>query len=133
MNKCLPTGAVHVKDVYLWAHVGVFEHERLLGQAFTLDFSIWLDLDKAAEQDDLSFTADYSLAITELQHLAFQLSCLTIEHFGYQILNKLEALYGPAQMRIKLTKCSAPIRGFSGSVAVEMQRYISSAINLIDI
>ncbi len=128
MSNYLPTGAVHVKDVYLWAHVGVLEHERLLGQAFNLDFSIWLDLDKAAEEDDLSFTADYSLAIKELQYLAFKFSCLTIEHFGYQILNKLEALYGPAPMRITLAKCSAPVQGFSGRVAVEMQRYISSQV-----
>ncbi len=126
MNNCLPAGAIHVKGVYLWAHVGVFEHERLLGQAFNLDFSIWLDLDKAAVEDELSFTADYSLAITGLQHLSFQICCQTIEHFGYQILNKLEDLYGSVPMQIELTKCSAPVKGFSGSVAVEMQRYIST-------
>ena len=126
MSNCLPSGAVHVRDIYLWAHVGVLESERLLGQSFNLSFSLWLDLENSSRDDDLSTTADYSLAISDLQQLAFRLNCLTIEHFSEHILNSLENLYGPIPMEVLLSKTSAPIPGFSGTVAVQRRRHFPS-------
>ena len=123
MTKHLPPGAIHVRDVTLWAHVGVLEFERILGQQFSLDFSIWLDLDKAAAFDDLSATADYSFAIAAIQKLAFQINCHTIEHFTDQIMHLIEDLYGSVPMKVNLRKCSAPVPGFTGHVEVERTRY----------
>ena len=123
MSKHLPGGAIHVRDITLWAHVGVFEFERSLGQEFNLDFSIWLDLDKAAAFDDLSATADYSIAIKELQKLSFQINCKTIEHFSDQIMHCLEDLYGRAPMKVNLRKAKAPVPGFTGVVEVQRTRY----------
>ncbi len=123
MSNCLPNGVIHVRDLNLWAHVGVLEHERLNGQKFSLDFSLWLNLERAAKNDDLSATADYSIAIRELQKLSFQMNCLTIEHFSNHILDCLEALYGPIPMQVNLRKCSAPVPGFSGIVEVQSSRF----------
>ena len=118
----LPTGAVHVKNARLWAHVGVLEHERLTGQWFSLDFSLWLNLDLAAVKDDLSLSVDYSVAIRELQQLSSELNCLTIEYFSEQILDHLEALFGAIPMKVLLRKCNAPVPGFDGSVEIERLR-----------
>ena len=123
MINRLPLGAIHVNDVRLWAHVGVLDHERRDGQWFSLDFSLWLDLDKAALNDDLNATADYSLAISAMQRLSFELTCFTIEHFSERLLALLEDLYGPVPMRVVVRKCDAPVPGFSGSVAVERRRH----------
>ena len=127
MSQCLSNDAIHVKNVDLWAHVGVLEQERLDGQSFLLDFSLWLNLDRAALQDDLACTADYSLGIRQLQYLALQLNCNTIEHFAELILDRLESIYGPIPMQVFLRKCSAPIPGFEGVVGVERSRYTSSS------
>ena len=127
MINRLPLGAIHVNDVRLWAHVGVLDHERRDGQWFSLDFSLWLDLDKAALNDDLNATADYSLAISAMQRLSFELTCFTIEHFSERLLALLEDLYGPMPMRVLLRKCAAPVSGFSGSVAVERHRHWPTA------
>ena len=123
----LPDGAVHVNDLRLWAHVGVLDHERLEGQWFSVDFSLWLDLSAAARDDDLRTTLDYSLAITALQRCAFELNCLTIEHFSERLLVVLEELYGSVPMRVMLRKCSVPVSGFVGSVAVERCRHWPTA------
>ncbi len=123
----LPDGAVHVNDLRLWAHVGVLDHERLEGQWFSVDFSLWLDLSAAACADDLSASADYSLAIKAFQRCAFELNCLTIEHFSERLLVVLEELYGSVPMRVLLRKCSAPVPGFVGSVAVERCRHWPTA------
>ncbi len=113
------TGAIHVENIRLWAHVGFLDHERLHGQLFTVDFSIWLNLEEASRTDDLEDTADYSLAIKAIQEMAFQLNCKTIEYFSEQIFMCLESLYGRVPTKITLTKCNPPVEGFPGTVAVE--------------
>ena len=115
--------AIHVRDLMLWAHVGVLEHERRDGQWFSLDITLWHDLGAAAAADDLAASLDYSKAITALQALARGLVCQTIEHFSDRVLDQLEQLYGPVPVRLELRKCAAPVPGFSGVVAVERRRY----------
>ena len=51
---------IGVRELCLWAHVGVLEHERRDGQWFSLDLSVQLDLKAAAVADDLSRSLDYS-------------------------------------------------------------------------
>ena len=114
--------SIHVKSLNLWSHVGVLDHERLLGQSFLFDFTVWIDLESAAVNDDLSKTADYSLAIKSIQQLSMEINCLTIEHFSERILEKFEALYGDVPIQITLEKCSPPIDGFNGSVSITRSR-----------
>ncbi len=122
MKSYLPEGAIHVRNVKLWAHVGVLDQERLMGQLFDLDFTLWLDLEQAAKDDDLAATADYSIAIREIQELSLQCNCLTIEHFSDQILNRLEAIYGSLPMEVILRKCAPPVHGFTGVVELKRSR-----------
>ena len=64
---------IHIHDLRLWAHVGVLDHERRDGQWFQLDITLGLDLSESATSDDLSATADYSLAVLALQMLVSEL------------------------------------------------------------
>ena len=112
-----------VRGLRLWAHVGVLEHERQLGQWFELDFSLAWDLAAAGAGDQLKHSLDYSLAITALQGLAGELRCLTLEHFAERIFDVLEQLYGPVPMRLELRKCRAPVPGFTGVVGVQRSRH----------
>jgi len=114
--------AIHIKDINLWAHVGVLESERINGQSFVLDITFWLDLEESSKLDQLDKSIDYSEAIKAVQNLSFEIKCSTIEHFSDQILNLLESLYGQVPMNILLMKCSPPIDGFSGSVLIEKKR-----------
>ena len=47
-------------------HHGVFDHERVDGQDFVIDVTVWLDVADAAASDDLADTYDYG----ELAQLA---------------------------------------------------------------
>lgn len=114
---------VVVRGLRLWAHVGVLDHERRLGQWFELDFSLGSDLTAAGERDDLGCSLDYSLAIVALQSQARAIRCLTLEHWSDAILRLLEQLYGPVPIWLELRKCQAPVPGFSGIVAVQRTRH----------
>ena len=129
MNQFDNLSAIHIKDINLWAHVGVLDIERINGQGFILDISFWLDLDESSKFDQLDKSIDYSEAIKAVQKLSFEIKCLTIEYFSDQILNVLESLYGKVPINIFLKKCSPPIDGFTGSVLIEKKRNFSSVIN----
>jgi dihydroneopterin aldolase len=118
-----PADRILVRGLRLWAHVGVLERERLLGQWFELDFSLNWDLAAAGAGDALEHSLDYSQAITALQRLAGDLRCLTLEHFSERILDRLELLYGPVPTRLELRKCHAPVPGFDGVVGVQRSRH----------
>ena len=118
-----PSDRIVVRGLRLWAHIGVLEQERRLGQWFELDIELGWDLAAAASRDDLAATLDYSLAITALQRQAAEIRCLTLEHWSDQILGLLEQLYGPVPMLLELRKCRAPVPGFSGTVAVRRRRH----------
>tara|TARA_Y100001968_G_scaffold210685_1_gene193880 strand:+ start:144 stop:530 length:387 start_codon:yes stop_codon:yes gene_type:complete len=122
MSQFQKLSAIHIKDINLWAHVGVLDNERINGQSFVLDITFWLDLNEASILDQLDKSIDYSEAIKAVQKLSFGIKCLTIEYFSDQILNLLESLYGQVPIHIMLKKCSPPINGFTGSVLVEKKR-----------
>ena len=129
MSQLDSLSSIHIKDINLWAHVGVLRSERIHGQSFLLDISFWLDLNEPSNLDQLDKSIDYSEAIKAVKKLSFEIKCLTIEYFSDQILNLLESLYGPVPIHISLTKCSPPIYGFTGSVLIERKRNFLFPIN----
>ncbi|MEY2643615.1 MAG: dihydroneopterin aldolase [Cyanobacteriota bacterium] len=112
-----------VRGLRLWAHVGVLEAERQLGQWFELDLELLWTVGAAAAADDLTRTLDYSRAIVALQLQARTVRCLTLEHWSERIFVLLEELYGAVPMAIELRKCRAPVPGFSGTVALRRRRH----------
>jgi len=125
MNQFHNSSAIHIKDINLWAHVGVLEKERIHGQSFILDISFWSNLDEASKLDKLDKSIDYSELIKSVQKLSFEINCFTIEYFSDQILNVLESFCGKVPIIILLKKCSPPINGFTGSVLIEKKRNCS--------
>jgi dihydroneopterin aldolase len=50
---------ISIKGLRVFAHHGVFEFERVNGQDFFIDASVWLDGKAAAANDDLAKTVNY--------------------------------------------------------------------------
>ena len=112
-----------VRGVRLWAHVGVLDKERALGQWFELDLELAADLGPAGCSDALADTLDYSRLITALQAQARSLRCQTLEHYSELILDLAQQLYGPVPIQLELRKCQAPVPGFLGVVGVCRSRW----------
>ena len=115
-----------VRGLRLWAHVGVLAHERELGQWFEVDLTLSVDLGAAARSDALGDTLDYSQLIPALQQQARCIRCQTLEHYRERMLDLAETLYGPVPIGLELRKCSAPVPGFGGVVAVRRQRFTAA-------
>ncbi|MBA0047774.1 dihydroneopterin aldolase [Mycobacterium sp. NPDC050853] len=53
------TDRIELRGLKVFGYHGVFEHERRDGQEFSVDITVWLDLDTAAATDQLTDTFDY--------------------------------------------------------------------------
>ena len=114
--------AIVIKQLKLWAHVGVLGWEREFGQWFELDLWLYYDLSSAALTDQIEHTINYADVINTIRKLSKLISCNTIEYFSEQIFEALEAKFGIFPMELELKKCGAPIPAFNGVVSVKRSR-----------
>tara|TARA_Y100001978_G_C23418683_1_gene302699 strand:+ start:90 stop:461 length:372 start_codon:yes stop_codon:yes gene_type:complete len=109
---------LEIKDIKIWARVGVLKDERKFGQLFSLDVSLWSDFTSCSDTDNLSSTIDYAVLINDIKTHAINFSCFTIEKYSSEILRIIIEKFYPERIKIKLTKCNPPIAGFTGEVSI---------------
>ena len=114
--------AIIIRQLKIWAHVGVLKWERELGQWFELDLWLFYDFSSAALTDQIEHTINYADVINAIRKLSELINCNTIEYFSEQIFEVLEAKFGIFPMELELKKCDAPIPAFNGVVSVKRSR-----------
>ncbi|EUA02258.1 dihydroneopterin aldolase [Mycobacterium kansasii 732] len=50
---------IELRGLIVHGRHGVYDHERVAGQRFIIDITMWIDLVDAARSDDLADTYDY--------------------------------------------------------------------------
>ena len=107
-----------IKNIKLWARVGVLEEERELGQLFKLDVFLWSDYENCTHNDDIKKTIDYSKLVEILKDQSKKIYCFTIEKYSNAILEIIDQEFELSKIKIILTKCNPPITGFDGKVSI---------------
>lgn len=101
---------------------GVFEHERLHGQDFVIDITVWIDLAQAAASDELADTYDYGA----LAQLAYDIVGGTprnlIETVGADIAEQVITDERVHAVEVTVHKPQAPISQAFDDVAVVTRR-----------
>jgi len=100
---------MEVTGIEIWAHHGVFEHERRDGQRFVIDVAWWLDTTLPARTDNLESTVDYGevaqLIVAEAQSSPVDL----IETLARRLQQALLARFPMDCVQITVHKPQAPI------------------------
>ena len=112
-----------ISGLTFYGYHGVQPEEKVLGQRFTADVEIGLDLANAGVTDDLEHTVNY----VDVQRIVGDAiegrSRNLIEAVAEQIAQSLLADTAAQWVAVRLSKPSAPIPGTAtGSVAVEIRR-----------
>ena len=107
-----------IENIKLWARVGVLNEERELGQLFILDIFLWTDFEKCTLNDDIKKTVDYSKLVQILKEQSKKIYCFTIEKYSNAILEIIDNEFKLYKIKIILTKCNPPIKGFDGKVSI---------------
>jgi 7,8-dihydroneopterin aldolase/epimerase/oxygenase len=91
------------------AHHGVFEHERVNGQEFVIDVTVWLDIRAAASGDELGKTINYGDLAEEVVGCVERDPVDLIETVAERIAAVVLAHPAADRVQVTLHKPSAPI------------------------
>ncbi|MFW0788507.1 dihydroneopterin aldolase [Gordonia sp. CPCC 205333] len=111
---------------------GVFEHERIDGQDFLIDVTLWLDLARAAESDDLADTVDYGVLAQQVHDIVSGEPRNLIETVGAEIAESLMVDERLAAVEVTVHKPSAPIPLTFADVLVVTRRSRKSMAAKVD-
>ena len=117
------TDAVFVSGLALHANHGVMQHEAKIGQTFTLDIELRIDLTEASRSDRLAHTVGYEQVVA----VATKAFCsrryrLVEAAAGAVALAVLEAFSAVESVRVTVHKPHAPIAATFADVGVSILR-----------
>ena len=126
---------IMLRGVRFFGRHGATRRERKIGQWYSLDLDMHLDLSKAAEADDLSQTVDYSEACELALKIGTRNRFRLIETLASRIANALLDAYPQVESVLARVEKAAPSEltsriqkyGTMKSAAVEIMRHAADA------
>ena len=117
--------SIQVSGIRAYGYVGYLPEERVLGQWFEVNLTLWVDLAPAGNSDDLSDTLDYREAIAIVKEQISTAKFDLVEKLVSAIADKILSLEKVNQVRVQLSKPAAPIPDFSGRITLDITRSIA--------
>ncbi|GHI00848.1 dihydroneopterin aldolase [Neobacillus kokaensis] len=114
---------IYVNKMEFYGYHGVFPEETVLGQRFSVDLVISVDLKKAGETDELEYSVDYGELYRVCKEIVegtpYKLVEAVAEKIAASILTDFPLV---KEVMVKVIKPDPPIPGHYQSVAVEIIR-----------
>lgn len=117
--------SIQVSGIRAYGYVGYLPEEKVLGQWFEVDLTLWLDLSAAGISDDISDTLDYREAIAIVKEQITTAKFDLVEKLVSAIADKILSLEKVSQVQVKLSKPAAPIPDFSGRITLDIIRSLA--------
>ncbi|MEO1146172.1 MAG: dihydroneopterin aldolase [Cyanobacteria bacterium J06638_22] len=114
--------SLHITGIRAYGYTGLLPEEQVLGQWYTVELRVWLDISAAAANDDIAQTYDYRAASKDIQDIIQTQRFKLIERLTEAIAQRILESEMVEQVQVQLTKVSPPIPGFTGSVTVDITR-----------
>lgn len=113
---------IQVKNIRSYGYTGYLSEERVLGQWFEVDLTLWLDLASAGESDEITDTLDYRQAIDTVKQLIANSKFSLVEKLASAIAEALLQFDRVERVRVRLSKPAAPIPDFGGTITIDITR-----------
>ncbi|AEV33310.1 dihydroneopterin aldolase [Owenweeksia hongkongensis] len=111
---------IEVEGIKLFGYHGCLDEEGKIGTDYRVNVTVWGDLHRPAQTDELKDTLDYVI-INRVVKQEMAVRSKLIEHVAQRILDGLMAEMPLVQKaEIKLSKLQPPINGDVESVSVVM-------------
>ncbi|MPW25081.1 dihydroneopterin aldolase [Alkalibaculum sp. M08DMB] len=112
-----------MKNLGFYGYHGVLEEEKRLGQKFFIDVELYVDLLKAGETDNLSYTVSYAEVYEIIKRIFKEEKFNLIEAVAETIISEILATYSIIQeIKVTLKKPEAPVEGIYDYFAIELRR-----------
>ncbi len=116
---------VFIEDLRIETVIGIFDWEREIKQAVSLDLEMAFDISKAAISDSIEDTLDYKSVSKRLIHFVESSEFQLVETLAEQCATIVLAEFPVSWLRLKLSKPGA-VRG-SSAVGVIIERRSGAA------
>jgi len=113
---------IELRGIVAFGHHGVLPHEQALGQPFTVDAVLELDLAPAGASDDLADTVDYGALSGELATVVTDERYDLIERLATRLTEVCLARPSVAAATVTVHKPHAPVPVTLADVAVTLRR-----------
>lgn len=118
-----------IKNLKIFAHHGVFEHETINGQDFFVDAELYVDTESAGISDDLALSVDYGSVCHLIKKVMTEKNYLLIESVAQAVASAILIKYDLVKkVEIEIKKPHAPIDMEFGSVSVRIERSWHTAL-----
>ncbi|PSB03818.1 dihydroneopterin aldolase [Merismopedia glauca] len=114
--------SIQLTGIRYYGYTGYLPEERVLGQWFEVDLTIWLDLATAGQSDAIEDTFDYRGAIAAIKQLITTSKFSLIERLASAIAESVLEFPQVKQVQVRLTKVAPPIPDFTGKISIEIVR-----------
>ena len=114
---------VFISGLSLHAYHGVMQHEAKVGQTFTLDLELQIDLREASRSDKLSHTVSYDQVVGVVSHAFCDNRYRLVEAAAGAVAQAvLDRFAGVSSVRVTVHKPHAPIAATFADVGVTIVR-----------
>jgi len=115
-------GKIYVEGAKIYAYHGCFKEETLIGTNFLVDIELDVDLNDAAQSDNLNDTVNYQTVFQTVQEEMKEPSKL-LEHVSQRCIDSLFEKFPTIQkINFKLSKLAPPLGGQIDAVSVRLIR-----------
>lgn len=109
---------IYLREVKFYAHHGVSEQEKLVGNRFMINLELTVDFLAATKSDDVEDTVSYA-DVYEVLKEQMNVPSKLLEHVLGRINDALYAAFPKVQgIRIELIKCTPPIGADTNGASV---------------
>lgn len=129
---------IRIERLEVFAHHGVFPEETRDGQVFYVNATLYTDVHRACEEDDLAYSIDYGDVCVFITEWMQNNTCLLLETAAEKMARALLLKYDLiCELDLEILKPNAPIRLPFGCVSVKVRRgwhraYIGLGSNMGD-
>lgn len=114
---------IFIRGLSLHAHHGVLPYEGKVGQSFTIDLMLEIDLSTAARTDKVADTVSYDQAVAVASSVFTSQKFKLIEAAAGAIAKAILAKFSPVQsVEVTIHKPHAPIAATFSDVGVTLTR-----------
>ncbi|SMO67446.1 dihydroneopterin aldolase [Saccharicrinis carchari] len=115
-------GIIELDEMEFYAYHGCFKEEQKVGNRFTVNIAIQLDIQKPSESDNIQDALNY-VRVYELTKQEINKKSHLLEHLAERILNSIRLEFELVDwVRVKVSKLNPPMGGQMKSVSVTLQR-----------
>ena len=114
---------IGLAGMVFFGHHGATPQEQAVGQRFTVDLEMTMDLSAAGHSDGLSDTADYARAFEIVRDVLEGRPRALLESIAEECAHRLLDELPIEVARIRVTKPSVPIKGTLDGAWIEITRH----------